>query len=249
MISGIAYPTLDRGAYLNFASIGTNGGHNGALDPTPFLLPSKTETLIDFSYRAVHVSVGIGKQIASSYYGAAPHHSYYNGCSAGGREGIAVASKYPEDFDGIFAGSPAVDWNNFVGADGIWAAYVAANTSSAISPALWSTVSQEILRQCDGLDGKVDGIIADPNLCQWNPDTLLCGPESNANATTCLSQDQADGLKKLYQPILGTDGDVIFSAYDPGAEADTTLPFPENGVIAIPTVVRRFSRDRLNYCA
>ena len=183
------------------------------------------------------MSVGIGKQIASSYYGTAPHHSYYNGCSAGGREGIAVASKYPEDFDGIFAGSPAVDWHTMIGSDGIWSSYVAVNTSSAIPLPLWSTIiAQEILRQCDGLDGKVDGIIADPNLCHWNPETLLCGPESNA--TTCFTQDQVDGLKKYYQPILGTNGDVIFSAYDPGAEADTTLPFPENGIIAAPTVVR-----------
>ena len=191
------------------------------------------------------MSVGIGKQIASSYYGTAPHHSYYNGCSAGGREGIAVASKYPEDFDGIFAGSPAVDWNNFVGADGIWATYIAANTSSAILPSVWSTIiTQEILRQCDGLDGKMDGIIVDPNLCQWNPDTLLCGPEDDA--TTCLNQDQVDGLKKFYRPIFGTDGEVLYSAYDPGAEADTTQPFPENGVIAIPTVVWKSSLYRLN---
>ena len=191
---------------------------------------------MDFSYRAVHVAVGIGKQIASSYYGAAPHHSYYNGCSTGGRQGIAVASKYPEDFDGIFVGSPAVDWNNLVGAAGIRVTYVAANTSSAIPLPLWSTIiSQEILRQCDGLDGKIDGIIADPNRCQWNPDTLLCGPTNNT--TTCFSQDQVDGLKKFYQPIIGTNGDVLFSAYDPGAEADTTLPFPENGVFGASTVV------------
>ena len=235
--SGISYSTIDEGSFLNFAAIGTNAGHDGNLDAAPFLLPSRIETVTDFSHRAVHVSSKIGKQIASIYYGAAPHHSYYNGCSAGGRQGISVASKYPEDFDGIIAGSSAVDWNHLLGASGIWASYVAVNTSRAIPVPLWSTViAQEILRQCDKLDGKVDGIIADPSQCLWNPDTLLCGPKDNT--TTCLTQDQVDGLKGFYTPILGTDGQVLVSAFDAGAEGDTTLPFPMNGIVSLPMTVR-----------
>lgn len=166
-----------------------------------------------------------------------PHHSYYNGCSAGGRQGISVASRYPEDFDGIIAGTPALDWNNFVGAAAIWASYVADNTSSAIPLPLWDTlIAQEVLNQCDGLDGKVDGIITDPSLCSWNPDTLLCGADNNG--TSCLTQDQVNGLKKLYQPILGTNGKTLVSRYDPGAEADTALQVPMNGMLPITTLVQ-----------
>lgn len=236
---GIEYPTLDHGSTLNFATIGTNNGHDGNLDPLPFLMPSHVESVTDFSHRAVQVSAVLGKKIASVYYGTEPHHSYYNGCSAGGRQGISVASRYPDLFDGIVAGSPAVDWNRFLGTPGIWANYVAVNTSSAIPLPLWgSVVTQEVLRQCDGIDGKVDGIITDPTLCKWNPDTLLCGP--GQNVTTCLTQPQIDGLKKLYQPILGTKGDVVFAAYEPGAEGDTSLGFPQNGIMSPLTVVRRF---------
>ena len=201
-------------------------------------MPARTESLTDFSHRAVHVAAVLGKKIASIYYGVSPHHSYYNGCSAGGRQGISVASQYPEDFDGIITGAPGVNWNHLLGATGIWASYVAANTSNAIPIPLWSTViTPEILKQCDGLDGRMDGIIADPSLCSWNPDTLLCGPKDNG--TTCLTQDQVDGLRKFYQPILGTNGNPIFPAYDPGAEGDIALSVPMNGVIPITTVVRR----------
>lgn len=200
-------------------------------------MPSRVESVTDFAYRAVQVAAVLGKKIASVYYGAEPRHSYYNGCSAGGRQGLSVASRYPDLFDGIIAGSPAVDWNRFLGTAAILASYVPANTSSGIPLPLWgSVVAPEVLRQCDGIDGKVDGIITDPSLCSWNPDTLLCGPGDNT--TTCLTQHQIDGLKKIYQPILGTKGDVIFSAFDPGAEADTSRGFPQNGIVSPITVVR-----------
>ena len=159
-----------------------------------------------------------------------------------------MASQYPDDFDGIVSGAPGVNWNHLLGAAGIWTSYVAANTSRAIPMPLWSTViAPEVLKQCDGLDGRMDGIVADPSSCSWDPNTLLCGPTDNG--TTCLTQDQIDGLRKLYQPILGTNGDVIFPAFDPGAEGDLTLSVPMNGVIPITTVVRRPLLDRLKPCA
>jgi len=202
-------------------------------------MPSRVESVTDFSHRAVHVASQIGKKLASWYYGAEPHHSYYNGCSAGGRQGISVASRYPEDFDGIIVGAPVLDWNRFIGAAAIWASYVAVNTSAAIPIPLWNTtITQEVLRQCDALDGKVDGIITDPSLCKWDPQTLLCGP--SGDGTNCLTQPQIDGLKKLYQPIVGSNGEVIVSPYDPGAEGDISLPFPMNGEFPLPTLVRQY---------
>jgi len=248
LILGIGYPHLDHGSALNFATIGTNNGHDGIIDPTPFFMPSRVESVTDFSHRAVHVIAVLGKAIASTYYGTKPHHSYYNGCSAGGRQGISVASRYPEDFDGVIAGAPALDWNRFVGAPAVWATYVAANTSREIPLPLWqSLVSPEILKQCDGIDGKVDGIITDPTLCSWNPETLLCGPGDDT--TTCLAQDQIDGLKKFYQPILDTEGEVLFHAFEPGAEGDIAIGFPMNGVISMFTIVRPPFLGRVNRIA
>ena len=181
----------------------------------------------------------LGNQIASVYYGASPHHSYYNGCSAGGRQGISVASRHPDAFDGVLIGSPALDWNRLLGAVGVWASFVADNTSRAIPLPQWSTiVTPEVLRQCDWLDGRLDGIIADPSICSWNPETLLCTGPGGDDVTSCLSQDQVDGLKKFYRPILGNNGDVVAPAFDPGAEADLSLQFPMNGIMSIITAVR-----------
>lgn len=90
------------------------------------------ESLEDLSYRAVHVSALLGNKIVPVYHGASPHHPYWNGCSDGGRQGIAVACRYPDVFDGVLVGSPVVDWNRLVGAIGIWASFVTANTPSVI---------------------------------------------------------------------------------------------------------------------
>ena len=46
---GTPYPTLDEGAFLSFATIATNGGHDGNFDPTPFILPAGIESLTDFA--------------------------------------------------------------------------------------------------------------------------------------------------------------------------------------------------------
>ena len=45
--------------------------------------------------------------IRDSYYGKPVAHSYYVGCSTGGREAMLMSQRYPLYFDGIVAGSPA----------------------------------------------------------------------------------------------------------------------------------------------
>lgn len=39
--------------------------------------------IVDWGWRAVHLSVVAGKQIAAQYYRQAPKKSYYAGCSTG----------------------------------------------------------------------------------------------------------------------------------------------------------------------
>ena len=68
------------------------------------------EKVIDFGYRSVHEMTVKAKAIINAYYGSAPKYSYWNGCSAGGRQAMKEAQMYPADFDGIIAGSPGLDW-------------------------------------------------------------------------------------------------------------------------------------------
>src|SRR5262249_20057891 len=63
---------------------------------------------IDYGYRAVHVVSIAAKAILAAYYGVGPQHSYFNGCSDGGREALMEDQRFPADFDGIVAGAPEI---------------------------------------------------------------------------------------------------------------------------------------------
>ena len=66
------------------------------------------EKLIDFGWRAVHEMTVAAKRIATAFYEAGTEaDSYWNGCSAGGRQAMKEAQRFPDDFDGIVAGAPA----------------------------------------------------------------------------------------------------------------------------------------------
>ncbi|ETM98442.1 hypothetical protein PPTG_24617 [Phytophthora nicotianae INRA-310] len=61
-----------------------------------------------FAYSAQHLTSLVSKTLMQAYYGQKPRYSYFNGCSDGGREGVMEAMRYPNDFDGILAGAPAM---------------------------------------------------------------------------------------------------------------------------------------------
>ena len=66
--------------------------------------------MIDFGWRAVHETAVASKKIIASFYGNDPKFSYWNGCSAGGRQAMKAAQRFPADFNGIIAGAPGLDW-------------------------------------------------------------------------------------------------------------------------------------------
>ncbi|KAJ7135907.1 tannase and feruloyl esterase [Mycena epipterygia] len=212
----MAYRELEYGSALHFATVGSNNGHDGN-SGLPFL--GNPEVINDFAFRSIHIEAVVGKQIVEAYYGRPHHKSYYVGCSTGGRQGTQTALKYPEDFDGIIAGAPATDFNHLIHWTGMLARYIGApNPSSSpafISPELWQIVAAEILKQCDGIDGVVDGIIIEPDACDFHPEALVCQGE---NSGTCLNPPQIEALNKIYSPLYGDRGELLFPRYDPGSE-------------------------------
>ncbi|KAJ6629909.1 tannase and feruloyl esterase [Mycena sp. CBHHK59/15] len=222
----IAYDELDYGSSLHFATVASNNGHDG---DSALRFLDNPEVLNDFAYRAIHVETVIGKQIVKAYYGRPHHKSYYLGCSTGGRQGTQAALKFPNDFDGIIAGAPATDFIHLLHWTGMLARYVGApnfaSSPSYISPASWKIIADEVLKQCDALDGVLDGIITEPDACEFRPEALLC--RQNA-IRDCLTQPQVEALRKIYSPLY-EGGKLLYPRYDPGAEGSPLISFLFSG--------------------
>ncbi|KAK7948900.1 tannase and feruloyl esterase [Apiospora aurea] len=211
----VEYKNLAYGTANGLATVGTNNGHNGTRGDTFY---QNDDVVADFGWRSLHTSVVVGKKLTALFYGAAASKSYFIGCSLGGRQGIHSAEVFPDDFDGIVAGAPAVDFNNLyssraryftvTGADGAQS-FIAADT--------WkTTIHDEVLRQCDGIDGAMDGIIEDPTLCKFQPETLLCGAKTDGG--DCLTDAQVGTVNKVFSNYLWSNGSMLYPAMQPGSE-------------------------------
>lgn len=236
---GIDYANIAYASSLGFAAVGANNGHNGTSGLPFYMHP---ETVADFAYRSVHTGVVVGKQLTTSFYGQKDFKSYYLGCSTGGREGFKEAQDFPDDFDGIVAGAPAIDFNHLNYASDHFFGILGTNTSATFVPAaMWAVIHAEVLRQCDGLDGAVDGIIEDPELCYWRPEALIC----SANQTTsCLTGIQAAAVRRVYEPIYGLDGKILYPRMQPGGEL-ISAGVLYNGVAFVYSTVRRKNQKHL----
>ncbi|EPE24619.1 alpha/beta-Hydrolase [Glarea lozoyensis ATCC 20868] len=216
-VSGcIQYRDLKYTLGLGFATVGANNGHNGT---SGLAFYNNTEVVHDFADRSIHLGVVIGKQITAQYYGSPHTKSYYLGCSTGGRQGFKSVQTYPEDFDGVVAGATAFAFTNLTSWSATFYKIFGANASApTYIPAgkLWTVIHNEVLRQCDGLDGVVDGILEDPSLCQFRPEALICG--SKANGTDCLSSAQAGAVREALSDYYGVDGSLIYPGMQPGSE-------------------------------
>jgi hypothetical protein len=204
------------GAGYGFATVASNNGHNGT-SGLPFY--HNPEVLHDFADRAVHTSVIVGKDIVKQFYGKQHGKSYYLSCSQGGRQGIASATKFPTDFDGIVAGAPALDFNSLVSYRASFFPITGPEgAADFIKPEVWSKlIHNEVLRQCDHLDGVLDGIIEYPDLCEFDPTPLLCSTGATAG-DLCLSAKQVAIVLKVFQPFTYSDGTLIYPGMQVGSE-------------------------------
>ncbi|KAK7718549.1 Feruloyl esterase [Diaporthe eres] len=212
----VQYPDLSYGSSSGFATVSGNNGHNGSSAAPMYQQP---DVLEDYVYRAIYTGGVVGKEIAAAFYGDSVSKSYYMGCSGGGRQGFKLAHSFPEIFDGIIAAAPAINFNNLINFGG-WLSTVAGfDTSSPefVSQHLWEVIHEEVMNQCDGLDGAVDGLIENTDLCHPQFESLIC-TEQAANTTNCLSGAQAAKVRALYEPLYGNDGTLLYPRLQPGTE-------------------------------
>ncbi|KAJ7493774.1 tannase and feruloyl esterase [Mycena latifolia] len=196
----IDYTALDYGTSLHFATFGTDNGHDGA-SGLPFL--NHPEVINDFAFRAVHVEAVIGKGPPGHASRPEIPRGLRRHLSWGAGDGFQPFARLVRAFKPLRATNASAS---------------AVNTSQKfIPPSLWSLVSAEILRQCDALDGVVDGIITEPDICDFCPELLAC---VGNKITNCLTRIQIQASRNICSPIFGAQGQLIYPRYSPCAEAD-----------------------------
>jgi feruloyl esterase len=172
------------------------------------------EKMVDFAWRAVHVSSLAAKDVIERFYGKKAAQSYFVGCSTGGRQALMEATRFPEDFDGILAGAPAWHWTNQM-INAIWNTQAALKDASAITDESAQILHKAVMDKCDGLDGVKDGVISDPRRCVFDPKTIQC---KAGQTKECLTPVQADAATRIYDGSHRSDGSRIFQGYAKGSE-------------------------------
>ena len=180
-------------------------------------------TIQDNAYLGIHEMTVIGKALTEAFYGKAPRYSYFIGGSTGGRQGLMEAQRFPEDYDGIISGCPAINWQRFIPAI-LWPQVVMANAKNYISKAKLDAATAAAIAACDEADGVIDGVIDDPLRCGYDPKALV-GTKAGDEVFT---EADADVVRKIWEGPRAPDGSFLWYGLERGADlsalAGTSVP-------------------------
>ena len=211
----IGYPAMASAVGRGYATAGTDTGHAG--DQMEFG-QGHPERIVDWAYRAIHITAEVGKLVARNHYGRFPARSYFNGCSTGGQQALSEAQRFPADYDGIVAGAPA---NNrirlILGFLWGWNAAHREDGTAIITQRDLELVTRGSMDACDGADGLKDGIISDPRACRFAPASLRC---SGDRKDSCLGSEQIEAFQKIYGGArTARTGEQLYPGWMRGSEA------------------------------
>jgi hypothetical protein len=240
---------LNHGLRRGYASATSDSGHAGTSITDGRWALNNPGAEADWGWRSVTETARVSRDLVRAFYQRPAVRSYFSGCSTGGRMGLMSAQRFPQDFDGIIAGAPALDYTGLVATQFAW--YVQANTSAdgkeILDRAKVPLIARSVMEACDAVDGQRDGLIDDPRRCDWEPSRLQC---RGADGPDCLTSREIGVLDHWYRPVTGGDGRIQY----PGGAPKGSEPFwpvwlsgvPDGGQ---PALIERFATDFLRYMA
>ena len=199
-----------------YAAGATDTGHEGgsgsfALDTNGKL---NWQAIRDNGHIGIHEMTVTGKALTEALYGVAPRYSYFNGCSTGGRQGLMEAQRYPQDYNGIVSGAPAINWPKLM-MQSLWGSVQENAAGNPVPTCKLAAATTAAISACDATDGVKDGVIEDPTRCNFDPKSLLGIQAGDCGAFT---QADVDIIKKLWQGPTREDGSFIWYGQPPGAD-------------------------------
>ncbi|HZX22927.1 MAG TPA: tannase/feruloyl esterase family alpha/beta hydrolase [Woeseiaceae bacterium] len=227
--------TINEALKLGYAAITTDAGHSGGLGDASWAADDP-EAVEAYAHRAIPLTHRFGTALVARYYGGPPRYDYFGGCSNGGRMGAMAAQRYPALFDGILAGGSVLDLSGNGGIYGPWV--VQSNTDDDGERILTRenfahklpVLSAEVLAQCDGADGRDDGLISAPRACTPKLDALpACGDAAAADAGVCFTAAERRVLQRWYAGPRDSGGRQLYPGMPPGSERYWAVWFLDAG--------------------
>ena len=230
-------PGLAGAAYnnLGMATAGSDSGHSFA-DGNNWAL--NDEAMKNLGYMQMKKTYDAATVLQQRAYGAAPAYKYWFGGSQGGREGLTMVQRYPTDFNGVAITVPIVNFSSLM-AGPVWLRQQEKPLANFVTQAKRTAISTEVIRQCDGLDGLMDGVVNNYQACRTNFDVKQGAPNrqpwaakrcpngidpnpADTTAAACLTDGQIETLQFTHtRYIFATPlahGNPYFGMWLPGTD-------------------------------
>ena len=233
-------PGLRRG----YATASSDSGHVGANVLDASWADRNPGAERDWGWRSIGETNRVAVALIDAFYGREAEHAYFQGCSTGGRMANRAALQFPEMFDGIISGAPALDYPGLVALKFAWIvqANIDADGNPILGPGKDQLIGDEVMKQCDDADGTKDGLIEDPRACDVDLSVLKCGAEGAGNQ--CLTDAELGVVENWRQGPRNAAGEQLF----PGGIPEGSEPFwatwltgnPEGGGRLVPLFAQGF---------
>ncbi len=209
-------PGLAKG----YATATSDSGHHGLSVVDAAWADGNPHAERDWGWRSIGETHRVAQAMIAAFYGEGSRQEIFQGCSTGGRMAHVAALRYPEMFDGIISGAPAMDYPGLVATKMSW--LMQANRDKdgnwILQPGKDALIGDAVMAQCDGADGAEDGVIADPRAC----DVDLSGLQCVGGATEgCLTADELKVIDKWRQGPVNRQGERLY----PGGVPEGSEPF------------------------
>ena len=171
-----------------------------------------------------------GKALTQALYGVAPRYSYFNGCSTGGRQAMMEVQRYPQDYDGVVAAAPAINWPR-LHTQQLWGPVLMNAMNTPVAPCKLAAATAAAIAACDTIDRVKDGVIEDPKRCTYDPKALAgtsageCGTFTDADATV---------IRRLWEGPRREDGSFLWYGLPRGADLNALWTSRGTPLRAVP---------------
>jgi pimeloyl-ACP methyl ester carboxylesterase len=209
-----------------YAASSTDGGHPFDFLAADWMLSEDKSISWDLVHniatRSLAEQVYVGKSLTEQFYGLQPRYSYWNGCSQGGRQGFAVAQRYPGLLDGVLAAAPALKLLDVV-LSGIWPIVAMQEAGTLVSNCEFDWLASKALEECDILDGAKDGVIGDPEACPFDPLSVIGQKMECSGHKVEVTGAMANVVRRVYQGPTTPFGINIFPGLPHGTPLNVFL--------------------------